>query len=98
MKYKLMLLVLLGGVVTANAQLGYPHTKKEDIEKFKDKRLIVVQYSDSTYNASIKEAVEKYWTFNSGFEFVNDTMMKAYNKPDYAYLMFAKSKKSSKTK
>jgi hypothetical protein len=100
MKPKIMLLaaLLLGGVLSTYAQFGYPDTKKTDIEKFKDNRLIVVLYADSAYNASVKAAVERFWTFNSGFEFVNDTMMKAYNKPEYAYMMFAKSKKSVKIK
>ena len=100
MKPKIMLLaaLLLGGVLSTYAQFGYPHTKKADIEKFKDSHLIVVLYADSAYNASVKAAVERFWTFNSGFEFVNDTMMKAYNKPEYAFMMFAKSKKSVKIK
>lgn len=99
MRHKLLLLTaMLGGMLNSFAQFGGSETKKADIEKFKDSRLIVVLYSDSAYNASIKAAVEKYWTFNSGFEFVNDTMMKAYNKPEYSFLMFAKSKKSPKIK
>lgn len=79
-----------------NAQFGF--VKKADIEKFKDTRLVVVLFNDSTYNASIRAAVEKFWTFNGGFEFVNDTMMKAYNKGNYSYLTFARGKKSNKIK
>ncbi len=97
-KFLLSAVMLLGMFFPALAQFGYTHIKKADVEKFKDSRLIVVLYADSSYNASIKAAVERFWTFNSGFEFVNDTMMKAYNKPEYAFLMFAKSKKSPKTK
>lgn len=94
----LVAVMLLIGVFNVSAQFGYPHTKKTDVEKFKDSRLIVVLYADSAYNASIKAAVERFWTFNSGFEFVYDSMMKAYNKPEYSFLMFAKSKKSTKIK
>ncbi|MES2558764.1 MAG: hypothetical protein V4590_03435 [Bacteroidota bacterium] len=83
-------------VSAVKAQFGF--VKKEDIEKFKDTRLIVVLYNDSIYNASIRTAVEKFWTFNGGFEFVNDSMMKAYAKGNYSYLSFAKGKKSNKIK
>lgn len=77
----------------AFAQIGFKK-KKEDIEKFKDSRLIVVLMADSAYNASITEAVEKYWTFNAGFLFVPDSMAKTYNKPEYTFLYFSKSKGS----
>jgi hypothetical protein len=90
-----MALMLSAGV---KAQFGGYATKKADIEKFKDSRLIVVLFNDSTYNASIKAAVEKYWTFNAGFEFVHDSVMKPYNKPEYSFLTFARSKKSNKIK
>lgn len=75
------------------AQIGFKK-KKEDIEKFKDTRLVVVLMADSAYNASIIEAVEKYWTFNAGFLFVQDTAIKPYNKPEYTYLHFSKGKGS----
>lgn len=94
----MLLAATLFGAISVSAQFGYAHTKKTDIDKFKDSQLIVVLYADSAYNASIKAAVERFWTFNSGFEFVPDSMMKAYNKPEYAFLMFAKSKKSTKIK
>ena len=77
----------------AFGQIGFKK-KKEDIEKFKDSRLIVVLMADSAYNASITEAVEKYWTFNAGFLFVPDSMAKTYNKPEYTFLYFSKSKGS----
>lgn len=89
----ILALVCVSGV---KAQFGF--VKKEDIEKFKDTRLVVVLFNDSTYNASIRSAVEKYWTFNGGFEFVHDSMMKAYNKGNYSYLSFARGKKSNKIK
>lgn len=73
------------------AQVGFKK-KKEDIEKFKDTRLVVVLMSDSSYNASLINAVEKYWTFNSGFVFVPDSAIKEYNKPEFSYLFFSKGK------
>lgn len=81
---------------TAKAQFGF--VKKADIEKFKDSRLIVVLSNDSIYNASIKLAVQRFWTFNAGFEFIHDTLMKPYNKPEFSFLTFAKGKKSNKIK
>jgi hypothetical protein len=82
----------------AKAQFGF--VKKADIETFKDTRLIVVLYLDSSYNAAITKAVQQYWTFNSGFEFVYDSSseIKKYNKPEFSFLMFARSKKSTKMK
>jgi len=80
----------------ANAQFGY--AKKADIEKFKDNKLIVVLFNDSTYNASIQKAVQRFWNFTGSFEFVHDSMMKQYAKGDYSYLIFTKSKRSNKLK
>jgi hypothetical protein len=90
------ILLSLVCMFNANAQFGF--VKKADIEKFKDSRLIVVLFNDSIYNAAIKGAVEKFWTFNGGFEFVHDSMMKAYSKGDFSFLTFAKGKKSNKIK
>lgn len=73
------------------AQVGFKK-KKEDIEKFKDTRLVVVLAADSSYSAAVTLAVEKYWTFNSGFLFVPDSMIKEYNKPEFSYMFFSKSK------
>lgn len=95
-KSGLLLLLTLFISHFAFAQFGL--VKKADIEKFKDSRLIVALYQDSTYNASIKAAVERFWNFNGGFEFVNDTLMKKYAKGDYSFLVFTKSKKSNKLK
>lgn len=89
---KLSLIVV--GLLMASAgfaQVGFKK-KKEDIEKFKDTRLVVVLMSDSAYNASVTQAVEKYWTFNSGFVFVPDTAIKEYNKPEFSYLFFSRGK------
>jgi len=89
---KILALILLQMVTLISfAQISFTR-KKETLEKFKDTRLVVVLMQDSAYNASIIEAVEKYWTFNGGFLFVADTAMKAYNKPEFSYLYFSKSK------
>lgn len=98
MKKQLLFLMFIGASLASFAQFGYPHVKKQDIETFKDSRVIVVLFNDSAYNASIKAAMEQYWMFNAGFEFVHDSMMKAYNKPEYSFLFFAKGKKSNKIK
>lgn len=98
MKKQLLFLMLIGASLASFAQFGYPHVKKQDIENFKDSRVIIVLFNDSAYNASIKAAVEQYWTFNAGYEFVHDSMMKAYNKPEYSFMFFAKGKKSNKIK
>jgi hypothetical protein len=67
--------------------------KKEDVEKFKDTRLVVVLMQDSAYNVSIISAMEKYWNF-TGFEFAFDTAMQKFKKGDFAFLLFSKSKGS----
>jgi hypothetical protein len=67
--------------------------KKEDLEKFKDTRLVVVLFQDSAYSASVIAAVERYWTY-TGFEFAEDTALYRYKKGDYAFLYFSKSKGS----
>ncbi|MBW7846314.1 MAG: hypothetical protein H3C45_11915 [Bacteroidia bacterium] len=93
MKKSALTLLSLLFAFTTFSQIGFKK-KKEDIEKFKDTRLVVVLTTDSSYNASIKHAVESYWTFSSGVEFIDDTAMKAYNKPEFSYLFFSKSKGS----
>ncbi|MDP1726417.1 MAG: hypothetical protein Q8M15_06505 [Bacteroidota bacterium] len=67
--------------------------KKDDLEKFKDTKLIVVLFPDSAYTFSIAAAVERYWTFTA-FEFAEDTSMYKYKKGDYAFMYFSKSKGS----
>jgi hypothetical protein len=67
--------------------------KKEEVEKFKDTRLVVVLMQDSAYNASIISAMEKYWNF-TGFEFAFDSAMQKFKKGDFAFLLFSKSKGS----
>lgn len=91
MKKLILTLFSVWCCLAVSAQVGFKK-KKEDIEKFKDTRLVVVLMADSTYNACIIEAVEKYWTFNSGVEYVYDSLIKPYNKPEFSYLLFSKSK------
>jgi len=83
----ILVLVLLSSV--AFAQFGF--VKKAELEKFKDTRMVVVLSSDSAYNASIKEAVERYWSF-TGTVFAYDTGLKQYNKPNFSFLVFSKGK------
>lgn len=78
------------------AQFGFK--TKAEIDAFKDSRLIVVLFADSAYNAAITKAVQQYWTFTGAYEFVQDSSLKAYNKPEYSFLSFARSKKSKKIK
>jgi hypothetical protein len=95
-----LLLALMATLLFApvtKAQFGLK--TKADIDAFKDSRLIVVLFDDSSYSASIKAAVERYWNFTGAFEFVHDSDMKAYSrKPEYSFLTFARSKKSRKIK
>jgi len=75
----------------AFAQFGF--VKKAELEKFKDTRMVVVLSNDSAYNASIKAAVERYWSF-TGTIFAYDTALKPYNKPNFSFLVFSKGKVS----
>ncbi len=84
----LFILLSLG----AFAQFGN-FKKREDLEKFKDTRLIIVLLQDSAYNASVIAAVERYWTY-TGYDFAEDTALYRFKKGDYAYLYFSKSKGS----
>lgn len=90
-KYALLALLLIAGF-TSFAQFG-TFKKLEDIERFKDTRLVVVLFPDSAYTSSVIAAVERYWTF-TGFEFAEDTALYRYKKGDYAFLYFSKSKGS----
>lgn len=92
MKRLLLLNVFLLACLVTFAQFGN-FKKKEDLEKFKDTRLVVVLFEDSAYSASIIAAVERYWSF-TGFEFAQDYEIANYKKGDYAFLYFSKSKGS----
>lgn len=98
MKLKYLLLVcFIGLFVKSQAQFGF--VKKSELDVIKDSRVIVVLFNDSSYNASIIKAFDRYWKFNGGYLFVSDTMLKQYqNKPEYIYLVFSKSKASNKLK
>lgn len=83
----------------AQAQFGY--IKKDDIDKVKDARLVVVLFNDSAYNASILKAVERHWKFSGSYLVAYDTaaILKDYNrKADYYYLVFSKGKASPRIK
>jgi hypothetical protein len=95
-KFILATLCLLVFTPLTKAQFGFK--SKADIDAFKDSRLIVVLFEDSMYNVAIKSAVQQFWGFTGSFEFVQDTMLKTYNKPEYTFLTFARSKKSKKIK
>jgi hypothetical protein len=74
----------------SHAQFGN-FRKKEDLEQFKDKKMIVVLFPDSSFSESIRAVVEQYWNFTA-FEFVPDTAIKKYTKGDeYVFLLFSKS-------
>jgi hypothetical protein len=92
LKKNILMIAFVLAFANAFAQFG-TFKKKEDIEKFKDTRLVVVLFQDSAYSASIIAAVERYWTF-TGFEFAEDTALYRYKKGDFAFLYFSKSKGS----
>jgi hypothetical protein len=93
MKKYLLVIAVFCTALFAHAQFGF--VKKPEIERIKDTRVVVVLNADSSYNASIQAAMQKYWTFNSGYVFVSDTMLKPFmKKPEYSFLVFSKSKGS----
>jgi hypothetical protein len=92
MKKIIFMIAFALAITSAFAQFG-TFKKKEDIEKFKDTRLVVVLFQDSAYSASIIAAVERYWNF-TGFEFAEDTALYRYKKGDFAFMYFSKSKGS----
>ncbi|MFY8189586.1 MAG: hypothetical protein ACOVK9_01370, partial [Bacteroidia bacterium] len=92
MKKIILLSTFLLAYTFSFAQFGN-FKKKEEVEKFKDTRLVVVLFEDSAYSASIIAAVERYWSF-TGFEFAQDNELANYKKGDYAFLYFSKSKGS----
>ncbi len=92
MKKVLSIILLLLASYHASAQFGF-FKKKSDLEKFKDKKVIVVLFLDSAYNASIETAMLRHWKFNK-FEIAFDNELQKYKKEDVAYLSFSKSKGS----
>lgn len=93
MKKYILTLVVIFSALLGKAQFGF--VKKAEIERVKDTRIVVVLNADSSYNASIQAAMQKYWTFNSGYIFMSDTNMKQFmKKTEYSFLVFSKSKGS----
>lgn len=75
------------------AQFGF--VKKAEIEAIKDTRIVIVLNADSAYSAAVQTAMQRYWSFNTGYVFVQDSMLKPYlKKPEYSFLVFSKSKGS----
>ncbi|MCF8429261.1 MAG: hypothetical protein K9G64_03940 [Bacteroidia bacterium] len=77
---------------SASAQFGF-FKKKSEIEAFKEKKIIVVLFMDSAYNAAVELAMIRNWKFSS-FEVAFDNELLKYKKQDVVYLSFSKSKGS----
>ncbi len=81
---------------SASAQFGF-YKKKSEIEAFKEKKVIVVLFYDSAYNAAIELAMIRNWKFSS-FEVAFDNELLKYKKQEKAqevvFLSFSKSKGS----
>jgi hypothetical protein len=90
---KKIIVFLLPFIACSVSYAQFGNKKKEELDIIKDTRTVVVLNNDSAYNASIKAAVEKYWGF-TGTIFAYDTALKQYNKPDFTFLVFSKSKGS----
>lgn len=85
-----LLLTLIS--IGASAQFGF-YTKRAEIEKFKETKLIVVLFFDSAYNAAVEQAVIRHWRY-SPYEVAFDNDLAKYKKENVAYLVFSKSKGS----
>lgn len=77
---------------SASAQFGF-FKKKSEIEAFKEKKVIVVLFYDSAYNAAVELAMIRNWKFSS-FEVAFDNELLKYKKENVVYLSFSKSKGS----
>lgn len=77
---------------SASAQFGF-FKKKSEIESFKEKKVIVVLFYDSAYNAAVELAMIRNWKFSS-FEVAFDNELLKYKKENVVYLSFSKSKGS----
>lgn len=81
---------------SASAQFGFFKNKSE-IEAFKEKKIVVVLFMDSAYNAAIELAMIRNWKFSS-FEVAFDNELLKYKKQEKAqevvFLSFSKSKGS----
>jgi hypothetical protein len=90
---KKIVLFLMPFLISSISYAQFGFKKQEELDKIKDTRTIVVLNNDSSYNASIKAAVERYWSF-TGTLFAYDTALKPYSKGDFTFLVFSKSKGS----
>jgi hypothetical protein len=81
---------------SASAQFGF-FKKKSEIDAFKEKKVIVVLFYDSAYNAAVELAMIRNWKFSS-FEVAFDNELLKYKKQEKAqevvFLSFSKSKGS----
>jgi hypothetical protein len=95
------LILFFSMLVANNTQAQFGYIKKDDIDKVKDAKLVVVLFNDSAYNASVIKAVDRYWKFSGSYLVAYDTaaILKEYNrKSDYYYLVFSKGKASPRIK
>jgi len=81
---------------SASAQFGF-FKKKSEIDAFKEKKIVVVLFMDSAYNAAVELAMIRNWKFSS-FEVAFDNELLKYKKQEKAqevvFLSFSKSKGS----
>jgi hypothetical protein len=92
--FTICLLALIS--ISASAQFGFLK-KKSEIDAFKEKKVIVVLFFDSAYNAAVELAMIRNWKFSS-FEVAFDNELLKYKKQEKAqevvFLSFSKSKGS----
>ncbi len=89
MKKSILFLMMCALCTLSIAQFGM-FKKKEEIDAFKETTLVVVWMQDSSFNESLYNAVERYWTFGPK-EYAEENELKKYNKKDVAFLLFSKS-------
>lgn len=89
MKKSILFLMMCALGTLSIAQFG-TFKKKDEIDAFKETTLVVVWMQDSSFNESLYNAVERYWTFGPK-EYAEENELKKYNKKDVAFLLFSKS-------
>ncbi len=89
MKKSILFLMMCALGTLSIAQFG-TFKKKEEIDAFKETTLVIVWMQDSSFNESLYNAVERYWTFGPK-EYAEENELKKYNKKDVAFLLFSKS-------
>lgn len=96
MKKIITICILFIMSLSASAQFGF-FKHKSEIEAFKEKKLVVVLFMDSAYNAAVETAMIRNWKFST-FEVAFDNELLQYKKQEkageVAYLLFSKSKGS----